>query len=370
MWSVFKLCEIHCFGGGGTSNQSAIGILDVPLGTAEIHKELESWVNLGSASTGLTQVTNSQGNLDVGNSNQWTASRFLNAMLGENPWHNQFGTISGVQHNAFLDNPAQKIALMQTDLAVIKDLISPVSTQVTQWNDERDKNKDDWDDISDRVIAYVDGQSVYASESATVETLKLEFERSIQPDHFRSVNRLAMSAVTNNAVNSSTMILGQSILEDSHNSRVAQFESQLKVQLQNINTQHRHQFILNGVEHITRTLYNKLGMFSQSVQSALDVHRMDVVSTREYNEDFNSSLVKDRSWGMDAIQETTGVIAGMQGASGSGNTGRELTRTQSALSGALSGAVAGAQLSRGNPIGVGVGAAIGLVGGIFGGNSN
>jgi len=339
---TFNLDNFICYfgsGGGGATS------LTIP---ANVGVEIENWIN--NNETPSSPLVIATGVIPS------TVRLALGTTIADNPYDTLFDS----SKNAILTNPSSKIASIVADADSIKNLLTPAANLTQELDDSNTR----WDTMADVAIEYVDGNDVFVVSQTEIDNLVDEFETEILREHRREINREAASAVNNNAVNSSSYIIGAAVLGDGKNQQVRRKRRELELQFENLRQQHRAAFIQNNIQNMTNSLYTKQDIYSKVVQLAMESNRINIVGTKEFEEGFNELVLADRSWALDNYQEAANVIASMQGGVASGNV-RPLSRTQSAIGGSIAGAQLGAQISGGNPIATGVGAAIGLISGLF-----
>lgn len=218
-----------------------------------------------------------------------------------------------------------------------------------------------------------------------------------------------------NAVQSSTFVIGLSVMEGVYLGKVTEFREQLKADTWKLRTEVRAQIAnleADAKKTDTARIQNVLGTITQlmniggsvsgsidtlkvQLESTLQQLRADLMKMRESSLNHLDSLVdasaaksiehsrmkvvaafeqsnvnidydeKQYRWDLENYQ----YLGNMLAAIGSGTVtagGRQTSKFSSALGGALSGASAGMAVSGGNPIGAGIGAAIGLGASLFG----
>jgi len=326
-------------GGGGAT---ALTIPD------NVGVEIENWINNNEVPTAPLVIAT--GLVPS------TVRTALGTAIADNPYETLFDS----SKNSILTNPSSKIASIVADADSIKNLLTPAANLTTELDDSNVR----WDTISTKAIDYVDDNDVFVVSQTEIDNLVNEFETEILREHRREINREAASAVNNNAVNSSSYIIGAAVLGDGKNQQVRRKRRELELQFENLRQQHRAAFIQNNIQNMTNSLYTKQDIYSKVVQLAMESNRINIVGTAEFESGFNELVLANRAWAMDQYQEAANVIASMQGGVASGSA-RPLSKGQSAIGGAVAGSLLGAQVSGGNPLATGIGAAIGLIGGLF-----
>ena len=166
-----------------------------------------------------------------------------------------------------------------------------------------------------------------------------------------------------NAVNSSSFVIGQTILEAFNTREVADFDAKLRMAAQS----QRNDYVMVGMRDQLALLQAKISFRQQVAALTVEANRIKSVLKKEELADTLDFDDKNVRWGIDLFQAGANVLGSIAGSSVS--TARSHSSGMSMLGGALSGAASGAMIGGpagiGAPMGAGIGAIVGGLGSLF-----
>lgn len=204
-------------------------------------------------------------------------------------------------------------------------------------------------------------ESYIANDAAAYnDTIDEEIETGILPRFQRGMQNI-------NAVQSSSFVIGESLIEAAGLIRKTQYLAQLRMQ----SYKDRTQFILGAVELSSKLNMAQLEMYRNAVTLAIEGYRMFIVAHRECIDQLYRIAEAAVRWPLEVMQYGANVLAAGHGGvavpkSNEVNTGASVLG--GALSGASAGAAAASALGASGPMGwavMGIGAIIGGLAGLF-----
>lgn len=212
-------------------------------------------------------------------------------------------------------------------------------------------------DVTAHAVAVADGLGDAIDNENTTKVLP-RFQRGMQDI---------------NAVQSSTFVIGQAVIEGFRDVEVARATSQFLAQGAGAQIEGRIKAQLSaiqGVELITKLLVTQLDYEKAYMLAVLEQRRLKIVAKGEQNETDRSIDESEASWDLEVVQHGANMLAAIAGGtiapvSGSGRSQAQRSSIGGAISGALSGAAAGAMIGAqigavGGPMGAGIGAVLGI----------
>lgn len=204
--------------------------------------------------------------------------------------------------------------------------------------------------IAQADIVYAE-DSITAESDAYSEILEDQLENQVLPIFKAGMLNL-------NAVNSSSFVIGESVLRAFKGRDVAKYTSELRYR----RDAQRLEFIRSVALDYVHTLLNISTLKLNLAQGALENRRLYIIAKNEEIDTQASYNEKEALWDLELYQYPANMLASIAG--GVGMTGpKGPSKAASVLGGALSGAATGAAVSGGNPYAVAAGAIVGGVAG-------
>lgn len=160
-----------------------------------------------------------------------------------------------------------------------------------------------------------------------------------------------------NAVQSSSFVIGQAVLEAFNTRDVADEDAKLRLQ----SYSQRNNMIASGVQDMMTILSARLTFKDSLAKATAEMNRVKTVLEKEELAEQLDIDSHDYRWSLELYSLGANVLAAISGATT--NTIKGPSTAQSVMGGAISGAAAGAAI--GGKKGAGYGAAIGAIGGFL-----
>jgi len=230
------------------------------------------------------------------------------------------------------------------------------------------------------VVDAIDAATDYASYSNAVKnqvdnnvvsTTKIDADIAayadvLDSDYDDAVTKLQSGMRDIGAAMTSSFVIAQADLYAKKERDLTEFGRRLYIEVE----RQRNEMITAGVDLVFKSHLRRVQFEDDVARLTADAKRIRIVAkSEETKENYDYDEV-DARWDLDMTAYGVNVLAGIGGGVVQPQSGKGMSKAQSALSGALSGAAAGAMIgaetSLGNPMGIGIGAALGLAGGLLG----
>jgi hypothetical protein len=334
--------------GGGTS-----GAVDYPDYMKAAH---EDWLTQSAADSIEASVT-----------------EVMNDALGSSPWATQ------TAYDPDADIAASQ-AMITAFSAVLAGIVDTTSWHALMTQSITSVGAKYSAVVADKVGTALTAAQITASIAAFSNDLSDDVNTKVLPRFRRGMQDI-------NAVVSSAFPIGEAIIEAYRLRDVAKYDSELRLNAVQLNTEidkanllkdvqvaemnlrsdlEYEKMYIEGTSQMLQLMIHRVSWLDSTMKTTIEANRIKIVAKKEQN-DVDMEIDKDDAlWDLEVFQYGSNVLASVSGGTA---TAAKPSKASSAIGGALSGIASGAAMGAalGGPAGAGMGAIIGGAAGLLGG---